>query len=55
MITQAQYDDVDPAERCPPRTTSTRRTVESEQPYFTSWVTEQLLDRYRAGQVFAAG
>jgi penicillin-binding protein 1A len=29
--------------------------TESQQPYFTSWMTEHLLDRYRAGKVFAGG
>lgn len=29
--------------------------VESEQPYFTTWVTGQLLDRYTAAQVFSGG
>jgi penicillin-binding protein 1A len=29
--------------------------VESDQPYFTSWVTGQLLDRYTAAQVFSGG
>jgi penicillin-binding protein 1A len=29
--------------------------VESQQPYFTSWVTGQLLDRYNASQVFSGG
>jgi penicillin-binding protein 1A len=53
-ITQAQYndsirqslpaeDDIDP-----PKT-------ESQQPYFTTWMTEHLLDIYRPGKVFAGG
>jgi penicillin-binding protein 1A len=53
-ITQSQYDtairqslpaedDVDPP------------NTESTEPYFTSWMTEHLLDRYRAGKVFAGG
>ena len=53
-ITQAQYndsirqslpaeDDIDP-----PKT-------ESQQPYFTTWMTEHLLDIYRPGRVFAGG
>jgi penicillin-binding protein 1A len=28
---------------------------DSEQPYFSSWVTQQLVDRYRAGRVFGGG
>jgi penicillin-binding protein 1A len=54
MITRAEYkdglrhlvpdeDDVDPP------------TTESKQPYFTSWMTQQLVDRYRAGRVFSGG
>jgi penicillin-binding protein 1A len=54
MITRAQYqegirqsvpdeDEVDPP------------TTESEQPYFTSWMTQQLVDRYRPGRVFSGG
>src|SRR5215211_4532408 len=53
-ITQAQYDkairqslpaedDVDPP------------NTESQQPYFTSWMTEHLLRLYRPGKVFAGG
>src|SRR4029079_1148442 len=51
-ITQSQYDDAIrqslPAEDDvdPPNT-------ESTEPYFTSWMTEHLLDRYRAGKRFA--
>jgi penicillin-binding protein 1A len=53
-ITRAQYeeaieedvpdeDDVDPPD------------ADSEQPYFTSWLTQQLVDRYGAGLVFGGG
>ena len=28
---------------------------ESSQPYFSSWLTQQLVDRYRAGRVFGGG
>ena len=53
-ISQAQYneairqslpaeDDVDPP------------NTESTEPYFTSWMTEHLLTRYRPGKVFAGG
>jgi penicillin-binding protein 1A len=53
-ITQAQYevairqslpaeDDIDPP------------NTESQQPYFTTWMTEHLLDIYRPGKVFAGG
>ena len=54
MITRAEYkeaietdppdeDDVDPPD------------ADSEQPYFTSWLTQQLVDRYGAGLVFGGG
>ena len=54
MITRAEYeeaidtplpteDEVDPP------------AVESEQPYFTSWLTQQLVDRYGPGVVFGGG
>src|SRR5919109_362955 len=36
-------DDIDPPD------------VESEQPYFTSWLTQQLVDRYGTGRVFGGG
>ena len=53
-ITQAQYDlavrqslpaedDVDPP------------NTESQEPYFTSWMTEHVLSLYRPGKVFAGG
>jgi penicillin-binding protein 1A len=53
-ITEPQYqeairqslpaeDDVDPP------------NTESQQPYFTTWMTEHLLDIYRPGKVFAGG
>ena len=53
-ITQSQYnkairqslpseDDINPPK------------IESQQPYFTSWMTEHLLENYRAGKVFAGG
>jgi penicillin-binding protein 1A len=53
-ITEAQYqdairqslpaeDDVDPP------------NTESQQPYFTTWMTEHLLEQYPAGKVFAGG
>ena len=53
-ITQAQYDEAVrlslPAEDDvdPPNT-------ESQQPYFTSWMVEHLLEQYPAGKVFAGG
>jgi penicillin-binding protein 1A len=54
MITRAQYDEqknfyISPKSVRPPR-------PDSRVPYFSSWVTQQLLDRYRStGLVFGGG
>jgi penicillin-binding protein 1A len=54
MITRAEYEDSirqsipDEDEVDPPDS-------ESEQPYFTSWMTQQLVDRYGPGLVFGGG
>jgi penicillin-binding protein 1A len=54
MITRRQYDDqknfyISPKNVRPPR-------PDSRVPYFSSWVTQQLLDRYRStGLVFGGG
>jgi penicillin-binding protein 1A len=54
MITRPQYEEAlrtplpDEHEINPPRPVST-------QPYFTSWLTQQLVDRYGAGLVFGGG
>ena len=54
MITQTEFDDsinqALPTERevSPPQ-------PDSAQPYFTSWLTQQLVDRYRAPRVFSGG
>jgi penicillin-binding protein 1A len=54
MITPAQYresiDEAVPAERDidPPK-------PDSEVPYFSDWVTQQLVERYGAGRVFGGG
>jgi penicillin-binding protein 1A len=54
MITRAQYDSqknfyISPKSVRPPR-------PDSRVPYFSSWVTQQLLDRYRStGLVFGGG
>jgi penicillin-binding protein 1A len=54
MITQAQYDEqrnfyIDPKAVRPPQ-------PDSRDPYFSSWVTQQLLDRYHStGLVFGGG
>jgi penicillin-binding protein 1A len=54
LITRSQYEDAirqsipDEDEVDPPDS-------ESKQPYFTSWMTQQLVDRYGAGLVFGGG
>jgi penicillin-binding protein 1A len=54
MITQAQYEEAlrtpvpDEDEVDPP-------DADSDQPYFTSWMTEHLLDLYGPGVVFGGG
>jgi penicillin-binding protein 1A len=54
MITQAQYEEAlrtpvpDEDEVDPP-------DADSDQPYFTSWMTEHLLDLYSPGVVFGGG
>ncbi|HYP48013.1 MAG TPA: transglycosylase domain-containing protein, partial [Thermoleophilaceae bacterium] len=54
MITRGEHDEATKqalpgeAEINPPR-------VESDQPYFSSWLTQQLVDRYRPGLVFSGG
>jgi penicillin-binding protein 1A len=54
MITEAQYEDAlrtpvpDEDEVDPP-------DADSDQPYFTSWMTEHLLDLYSPGVVFGGG
>ena len=54
MITRAQYEEAirtslpDEDEVDPP-------DVESEQPYFTTWMTEHLLDQWSPGVVFGGG
>ncbi len=53
-LTQQQYDELEaisppaPSEIRPPQD-------ESELPYFTSWLRQQLVDKYGAGQAFAGG
>jgi penicillin-binding protein 1A len=54
MISQAQYEEAirtpipDEDEVDPP-------DADSSEPYFTSWLTQQLVDRYGAGLVFGGG
>jgi penicillin-binding protein 1A len=53
-ITRAEYEDAvhtplpDENQVDPPE-------ADSKQPYFTSWLTQQLVDRYGAGAVFGGG
>jgi penicillin-binding protein 1A len=54
MITEAQYEDAI-RQALPDEDQVDPPDVESDQPYFTSWVTGQLLDRYTAAQVFSGG
>src|SRR5829696_7675406 len=53
-ITQAQYDEA-VEESLPAEDDVDPPNTESEEPYFTSWMTEHLLDQYRPGKVFAGG
>jgi penicillin-binding protein 1A len=54
MLSQQEYEDAvvtalpSEDEVNPPR-------PDSEQPYFSSWLTQQLVDRYRPGVVFGGG
>ena len=41
--------------RCPPRPTSSRRPSTPKAPYFTSWMRQQLVDRYGAAKAFFGG
>jgi penicillin-binding protein 1A len=54
MITQSEYEDA-VRQALPDEDQVDPPDVESDQPYFTSWVTGQLLDRYTAAQVFSGG
>jgi penicillin-binding protein 1A len=54
MITRQQYAD---AVRTPPPSRGQVHPPrpDSSQPYFSSWLTQQLVDRYRPGVVFGGG
>ena len=54
MITPAEYQE-GLQEALPTRQTIAQPAVNSQQPYFSSWVTQQLVDRYGAGRVFGGG
>ena len=53
-ITQAQYDEAI-RQSLPSEDDVDPPNTESTEPYFTSWMTEHLLDLYRPGKVFAGG
>jgi penicillin-binding protein 1A len=53
-ITQAQYDEAI-RQSLPAEDDIDPPNSESLQPYFTSWMTEHLLDLYPPGKVFAGG
>jgi len=53
-ISQSQYD-TGIRQSLPSEDDINPPKTESQQPYFTSWMTEHLLDHYRAGRVFAGG
>jgi penicillin-binding protein 1A len=53
-ITQGQYD-VAIRQSLPAEDDIDPPNTESQQPYFTTWMTEHLLDIYRPGKVFAGG
>jgi penicillin-binding protein 1A len=54
MITRGEYNEA-VRQAVPDEDQVDPPDVESDQPYFTSWVTGQLLDRYTAAQVFSGG
>ena len=54
MLTRDQYEDAR-AQALPDEDEIDPPDSESEQPYFTSWMTQQLVDEYGAGVVFGGG
>jgi penicillin-binding protein 1A len=53
-ITQSQYDEA-VRQSLPAEDDVDPPNTESQQPYFTTWMTEHLLTQYRPGKVFAGG
>jgi penicillin-binding protein 1A len=53
-ITRGQYDEA-LAQKLPEKSQIDPPRPESDQPYFSSWLTQQLVDRYRPGLVFGGG
>ncbi|HZG48327.1 MAG TPA: transglycosylase domain-containing protein, partial [Thermoleophilaceae bacterium] len=54
MLTRAEYEEA-VAQAVPDEDEIDPPDIESEEPYFTSWMTEHLLDHFRAGEVFGGG
>ena len=54
MITRTQYEE-STLEAIPDEDEVDPPSSESKQPYFTSWMTQQLVDKYRPGRVFGGG
>ncbi|MEX2197159.1 MAG: transglycosylase domain-containing protein [Thermoleophilaceae bacterium] len=54
MLTRQQFDDA-VAQSIPERGDIQPPRPDSREPYFTTWVTQQLVDRYPAGVVFGGG
>ena len=54
FISQEQYDD-GIKEALPAASEISPPKIESEAPYFTSWLRQQLVDRYGAGRAFFGG
>ncbi|MEA2347231.1 MAG: penicillin-binding protein [Thermoleophilaceae bacterium] len=54
FITEAEYRS-GVATTLPTRDDVTPPVLDSQQPYFTTWVTQQLVDRYGAGAIFGGG
>jgi penicillin-binding protein 1A len=54
MITDVEYRTA-VEEAIPTRSQLNTPEADSTQPYFSSWVTQQLVDRYGAGRVFGGG
>ena len=56
MITQAEYDDViNSTDDIPNRDQVNPPQPDSAEPYFTTWVTQQAVDRFGADRVFGGG
>jgi penicillin-binding protein 1A len=53
-ITSDQYEEARQADP-PDENQINPPSAESSQPYFSSWLTQQLVDRYRPGRVFGGG